>query len=484
LVYVLLIISLITAIALTVSVIIINELKLTTSVVDATMAYYAAEAGLERGLYGVRVMRESGVTLTEALSKIQGYADSNDFVNNSTYTDAGSATQSSEISHQVLKENQYLQADYYNVDNPLAPSVVKSITVQNGTRASNPDTASWAEVSWIAWNENGTLGESTSARKVVGPTDLQPDEIQSEGWPINLNTFGSGFVPSGYRVRIKALFGDLSNISVTPYDQVGGPYQGGSKVTNLASQIVIKSVGERNKFKQALTAILPWKLPLFGLYDYVLFSEGEIAKTTILSQPVYSSGVIQVEADLDYDIPEQCDSECVQCQRPKGKWNGEVCFSDSDMFGGETFVKCNTETTFSKGHCVMQAEGNKYWGWTLPIPDHVPAGDNYYVSMRALYSGDKSCASGDCGRRIAVEINGQSSIVGDHDNDISDTVWQTCTIPESFTIGNLMEPASRTIKFTIEPLAGVGSPSGWDDGEKVLVDWYQLSTYKIFPDCP
>jgi hypothetical protein len=484
LVYVLLVISLISAIALTVSVIIINELKLTTSAADATMAYYAAESGLERGLYGVKVMRESGAILSDALSTIQSYVVSNGFVNNSTYTDAGSATQASEISHQAIKENQYLQADYYDVDSPLAPSVVESITVQNGTQASNPDTASWAEVSWIAWDENGTLGESTSARKVIGPTDLQPDEIQTDGWPINLNTFGSGFVPSGYRVRIKALFGDLSNISVTPYDQVGGPYQGGSEVTNLASQIVIKSVGEKDKFKQALTAILPWKLPLFGLYDYVLFSEGEIAKTTILSQPVYSSGVIQVEAELDNNLPERCSEGlgigqglCSACQALG--WSGLECFSS----GANKYVSCNYPVG-QTGQCTLEANGERYWGWTLPIPDTIPAGDNYYVSMRALYSESAPCPSGDCDRKIAMEINGQSSIIGDYDVDPTDTVWQTCTIPESFTVGNLTELASRTIKFTVEPLAGAGPPSGWDSGEKVLVDWYQLSTYKIFPDCP
>ena len=480
LIYVILVISLISAIALTVSVIIINELRLTTVAADAAMAYYAAESGLERGLYGVKILRESGSTLTEALNIIQNYFDDAGFLNNTAYTDQGSSTQPTDISHQEIKENQYVQADYYNVDSPLAPSVVESITVQNGTQASNPDTASWAEVSWIAWDQNGTLGESTSARKVIGPTDLQPDEIQTEGWPINLNTFGTDFTPSGYRVRIKALFGDLSNFTITPHEGING---GGDVVTDLPSQIVIKSVGERDKFKQALTAILPWRLPLFGLYDYVLFSEGEIAKTTILSSPIYSSGVIETNANFTGNWCTGCDS----C-RSQG-WLGLECSLQPPGNGGH----CSGSSIVPWGAVCKLNTSENDWGFTLPIPDFVPQGDEYYVSVRGTYvycdEVDKGTGSY-CGREIAVEINGQSAVVGDQEPS-NNIVKHTCTIPEPFSLGDPSLPEedpSRTIQFSVHPYGFSGTPGadpgGWHPDEYFLVGWYQLSTYKIFPDCP
>ena len=128
------------------------------------------------------------------------------------------------------------------------------------------DPSTWAEVSWIAWDDQGTLGESIAARKLIGPTDL------ANGWTINeLDVFDdplNDIIPRGYRLRIKALFGDLSRVSVIPYDEPNGA----GNIVDLPSLIQIKSVGERSALKQSLTATVPWKIPLYGLYDYVLFS--------------------------------------------------------------------------------------------------------------------------------------------------------------------------------------------------------------------
>ena len=81
-------------------------------------------------------------------------------------------------------------------------------------------------------------------------------------------------------------------------------------------------------------------------------------------------------------------------------------------------------------------------------------------------------------------------------NDVGRTdtdKWYTCTIPESFVLGDPSLPAddpSRTLKVTIHPFSyNLGPNPDWDDDhpysdEQVQLDWYQLSTYKIFPDCP
>jgi hypothetical protein len=93
---------------------------------------------------------------------------------------------------------------------------------------------------------------------------------------------------------------------------------------------------------------------------------------------------------------------------------------------------------------------------------------------------------GDCGRKVAVEISGQASIVDDQGaSGAPDPDWHTCTIPDSFSISDPADPSGRTIKITADPLSAPGNQGyDWDDGEAIWVDWYQLSTYKVFPDCP
>jgi hypothetical protein len=501
LIYVLLVISLITAIAITVSFIIVNELKLTASAADATMAYYAAESGIEKGLYGVKVFRNNNTpfynndaTINSTLEYIRAYHDTG-FSNAASYTNDQTTSVSSSIINREIKKDGYAQADYYEIDDPLGQTLpnttVRSLLIQNN----GANLGSWAEVSWTAWNNQGTLGASIKAKVIIGATNLQ------NGWVINdlsvfQNVFQNGilvpFVPTGYRLRIRALFGDLSSLTVTPYDQPDGPSGGGNIVTDLPAQLAITSIGKRNTFKQALTATVPWKLPLSGLYDYVLFSEGEISKTTILSQPIYSSGVIQVEAAINsgdackYDRCNECSS---YLGGPLG-WSGLACYS-SDPDPQNSPVLCTGSKASGPdgqpaGICELAAyhTGYELWGWQLPIPNSIPAGGEYYVSIRTQYANGNCDGNNYCGRKIAVEISGQSSVVDDQ-AAAGDKEWHTCTIPEAFSVSDVSDPSGRNIKFTIEPFGGPENPKDvWNKDETVYIDWYQLSTYKIYPDCP
>lgn len=455
LVYVLLIVFLITAIAITISIIIINELRLTRTASDATLAYYAAESGIERGLYTVKRLRTDGTqTLQSAVGVIQGLGDS--LSNTTRYDNSESAAQSAIIQNQFIAQDRFIQADYYDFENPLNPvQITESLVISNA--GNNP--FSWAEVSWVAWDEHGTLGESAGARKIIGPTDL------TIGWTIpDLDTFDA-IDPRGYRIRIKALFGDLSSVTVTPYDQPNGA-AGGGAIVDLPSLIEIKSIGEKSSLKQALTATIPWKIPLFGLYDYVLFSEGELLKSIILSDPTYSSGPIHIERALNEGV------SCTNYASCQGLgWLATDAYSSMN-----DNASCDT---ISGGQgCFINPEGDIY-GFGLPIPSSVVAGDTYYLSARMYYQCSGSCGAED--RDIAVEINGQSSIIPDQAASL-DGVWRTCTLPETFTVGDTTLPighAARTVKFTNHP-SGAGQ---WSVDDLVFIDWYQLSTFKLFQDC-
>lgn len=441
LLYSLLVISLLTAIAVTISIIVINELKLTSSAADASMAFYAADSGIERGLYTVSARRnDSSATLSQTLLEIQAMVElPYAFENLAKYSNGLSATKTSKISNEEVLQDHYIQADYYDGDSPLAPDanrLVHSVTIQNS--ASNP--SSWAEVSWTAWDKNGTLGTSDNARVVIGPTDLQ------NGWSFDLDVFSS--IPVGYRVRIRALFGDLGGLSVTPYyldTSVNPPEL--KEVTDLPSHIVIKSVGTRGNFKQSLTATVPWKVPLFGLYDYVLYSEGDILKNIILSQPVYSSGTIQIESNIIGVPPFSCGT-CAACRTA-----GWLAFAAPACIDPTT---CSINSA-SPSYCTLGASNASF---TLPIPTTVPNGPAYYISLRY-----KVGASGVLETTINDPNEGELGLTSSY---TSNADWVTCTIPESFALSSA---TNRTIQF----LHNIASP--------LMLDWYQLTTYKVFNDC-
>ncbi len=509
LLYSLIVISLITAIAIIISVIVVNEIKLTSAASNGVQAYYAAESGIEQGLFAVKIFRNNQEdTLEEVRNLILSYEDNN-FENNASYKNIQTDILTSKVENAFVKENDFIQIEYYDVNDPLDPSVnVVGITVKN----SGDDPATWAEVSWTAWDSNGVLGTSNTAKKFIGPTDL----ARVNGWPINnLDVFDSdpvsGFdgTPVGYRVRIKALKaiptatgeGNLSSLTVIPYDGTPPPLGASHEVTDLPTQLVIKSVGERNNFKQSLTATVPWNLPLFGLYDYVLFSEGEILKDIILNAPTYSSGVIEIEGDIRSNCDGNCnpydDGDCCGICKANG-WSGLECISP-DIYPFNN-IECVDSDVNGDGWCrlmvILPADSShwdNYWGFTLPIPDGVPEGDEYYVSLRTFYD-DNNCidknGDGSCDRDLSVEINGQSSVIKEPNG--SDGSWVTCTIPESFSLGDpilLPDDPSRTIQITTRPFPPDSNEGddGWQDStgfsESVMLDWYQLSTYKIFPDC-
>ncbi|MFH1207283.1 MAG: pilus assembly PilX N-terminal domain-containing protein [Patescibacteria group bacterium] len=428
LIYALLVIGLLTAIALTVSLVIINELKLTSSSTDGTLAYYAAESGIEKGLYGVKVKRDEGVmSLTNTVSLVAAYA-ANFTSNNASYANDQTVSGTSLIINRALTENEMVQADYYDVDNPLDPDddrIVNQVLVSNS--GNNPD--SWAEVSWIGWDATGLLATSVDAKKIIGPTDL------SNGWTINLaNVYTAGITPVGYRLRVRALFGPITGLSVFPSNS-------GTEVTVLPSQVIIKSVGKRNTFKQALTATVPWRLPLSGLYDYVLFSEGELSKDIILSRAIYSSGVIQVEANASADC-----ADCATCQAVG--WSASACTAGTSCTSGSPF------------YCAAAAANNYF---TLPIPSSVTAAQELYISVRV------NSASTSAEVTISDPAEGE---VGFTFNPSSSGTWKTCTIPEPFSLGS--GTVGRSVIFK----------NLTTTGQQLQVDWYQISSYKIFPDCP
>jgi len=485
LLYSLLVISLITAIAIIISIIVVNEIRLTSAASNGVQAYYAAESGIEKGLYAVKVYRsDQEVDLQQAANAISAFIENN-FENNASFENMKTDFITAKVENVFVEENDYIQIDYYDVSDPLNPdpdNIVYGIRVRND----GDDPATWAEVSWTAWDDQGVLGTSTIAKKVIGPSDLS----RPNGWPINnLDVFSeddtTGFdgMPVGYRVRIKALKaipsevgeGNLSSLTVIPYSVSPQIATDSDIITDLPTQLVIKSVGDRNDFKQSLVATVPWQLPLFGLYDYVLFSESEILKDIVINPPTYTSGIIEIESSID--PADRCIDQdtCTNCTTAHN-WDA-ICTSGAPLATcyGENNMDDVVGTTPIPGQCKISPQVNMN-GFYLPIPDTVPEGENYYLSYRAFYD----CGGGCVDRDLTFEINGSSVVVNDPVAG-QDEVWHTCTVPDTFILGEPslpMDDPARVVAIMNYPIGNT-----WTPGDIVRVDWYQLSTYKVFPDC-
>lgn len=453
LLYSLLVISLFTAIAITISVIVINELKLTASSTDATVAYYAAESGIERGLHTVKLARaDSTKTLQDAIDEVTALSADLDG-SNADYTDEDSEKETARFENVEVMEYEYIQADYYDVSSPLIPgAIVTTLDILNGDSVTNPDPTSYAEVSWTAWDEDGLLESSKSARKVIGPTDLE------NGWTIALAAPYSGsFVPVGYRIRVKALLGDLTDVTLTPRD-INGDLLGDD---DLPSQLKIKSIGTYRNFRQSLTATIPWKVPLYGLYDYVLFSESNILKDIILSAPTYSSGVIQIEADATQTC-DDCGLTANNCGAA-----GATC-SDCDWLAESCSIadiSCTIVAAPAASYCNLPAAGDKYY--TLPIPESIPASEEYYLSLRYR---PEAPSTGTLEILIDDPQTGELGLTFDYSDEDSTPEWDACTVAEPFSLSSELD---RNITYTNQ-----------DVGDYIDLDWYQVSSYKIFKDCP
>ncbi len=429
LIYAILILSVVSVIGFGLSFLIVRELQLTSVSHFSTEAFYAAESGIERGLYTVRTNRLSAAeTLSSTVTSIKAYSDSftngSSYKNNKTDVGGGGGTVGDILQDEVQ------QLDIYNIDNPSASVGVTQIDV-SGTNTSQQD--EWLEVSWFGWYlESGSFKLEAAQKRVVSHTELESTErivLDSAGLPNLL----------GYRVRLRPLYDPVENVSVIAYDDAA-PVP--NQVTIPQSQIVIQANGKKGDVEQALTATVPWRIPLFGAYDYVLFAEEKITKTVLSGQPVYTSGVIQVEDNLTAAC-----ANCGACQGGASGWLG-TCINT---------VSCGATPPTT---CTAGTNSN----FTLPIPSYVPgttAGTDYYLSVRVNYA----APTGDQALQITVDSISSSSMLNIVD---AYTAATSCTVPASFKLTN--DP-NRTIKFHVNGTAAT------------TIDWYQLSTYKIFADC-
>lgn len=251
LVLTLLIMSIMAVIALTLSVVIINQLKFSQNIDNAMNAYYGAESGIELGLYETR-----------KLDLTQDY--STGMFDNGVEWERRVELLRDEITFNRILENKSIQLDLFDPDNPECNSVGdNAIECINESMIVTWDGQVNLEISYTEWPIGPIVNWS--------PTEQTEKRFIATTSPYVLNTLKTDH---NYRVKVKPLFDDVENLSITLYNQDDGL----GDIVPIPNFLVINGVGSFRNSKQGIRVDVPRKIPLSPLFDYVIFSEDDVIK--------------------------------------------------------------------------------------------------------------------------------------------------------------------------------------------------------------
>lgn len=266
----------------------------TRGLYQKTPAFYAAESGAERSLFIVKRGRAdptgslctgttcSGAndiipllrTLTGTLGSGPAYAVSNNA------NETSSLDRPLEIS---LKQNQSVVFGFFPPDSlnllegsTALPKQIRLTNVGRGTQ----DLRAWIELRWAGFENVG--GKFSLPDN--GSVALRSISSANSGVTVVLtNPAGTGGCPGGLAlpcslynfVSVRALFADIERLRIEPLSDAGA-------VLRVPNRVLITSRGTVGSGTAAVNSVVTvstsWRLSPSNLFDYTLFSEGDITK--------------------------------------------------------------------------------------------------------------------------------------------------------------------------------------------------------------
>lgn len=246
--------------------IILNEIKQARNIDFSTVAYYAAEAGVEQAIYKLR--KENAVLncpvgvcgangFCSGGEKEACFSTTGDLSNQSSWTRTA-INKEWQIYGKIEKDNS-MQIDFFDPENAVAAGV-ESVKIEWMPNCVAP-AVSIIEVSYVSWDPSvGWLEETERKFKYTA--------FES---PAKINGFTS---TKAYRLRIKSFFCDISNVIITAW----GADNADPPQIEIPARIILNSTGKYSVVRQAIKVTMPRKSPMSGLYDYVIFSECSLVK--------------------------------------------------------------------------------------------------------------------------------------------------------------------------------------------------------------
>lgn len=261
----LLILASVLATSLTVGSIVLRELRITHTSDRAVAAYYAAESGLEQGLYWWRANQKAGdeLLVNESDAKVLSS-------NQAKWWRSSQVTENQLITS--LKKDQSTQLDLFDITNPLSESSqAQSLVISwDGNPSSCPSAgAEWLEISWAGW-KGGTLSNMNVEKRYFSNSNVWYNGSRQE-FIVNLPIDSVD-----YRVRLKALFADLCDLRVTAYKTTNGG--GPSDIYALPARLTINSTGQLINTRQSLSVTVPMYAPASNIFDFTVLSKCSILK--------------------------------------------------------------------------------------------------------------------------------------------------------------------------------------------------------------
>lgn len=229
----------------TMGIITLQNLQQSIAVDQGIVSFYAAESGVEDGLYELR-KKETAVASIPLSGTL-----------NNTASWSRTITSTVESLTKDIAKNDFWEINLYDPDSSLSPL---SVPIKSVTIAWQGSGVEWIEAEVDSWTATGDLIEPV---KTFIPGASNPGVVN----------FPSA-TTAVHRLRLKALYGNITDMTVTAFSELDGA---GSRVP-LPAQITLFSTGSFSRTKQALRATMPQRSPLSNVFDYVIFSEESLVK--------------------------------------------------------------------------------------------------------------------------------------------------------------------------------------------------------------
>lgn len=275
---------------------VISDINQAKAVDDSIIAYYAADAGMERSLYSV--MKQGAFESMEELKKDDSLYSTGEALleSKATWSIASSTDYEKIFFRQRLYNGQSVK--FYVLGRAKSEGKPKSLLVswKKGIDINEVESIVNLQVSMTQlFPQNKDIGiGQTKENVLIYYTDTNKIELSE---PINNGTcydFKDLLLPNSdprffdYMVELKAL-GDtysdyIDKISVSVYDQDCGSYSGDKDayLESFSSQgisnLTVRAEGFFGKSKQSIVAHLPPRNLASGLFSFVIFSEQDITK--------------------------------------------------------------------------------------------------------------------------------------------------------------------------------------------------------------
>ncbi|MFH1171726.1 MAG: hypothetical protein V1778_04265 [bacterium] len=288
----LIIMAAVTATALAAAAIVIAELRQTENLDQSITAVYAAESGLEDGLYIIKANRTS-LPLDTVKNTLLAEGSG---VNRVDLSTGATWSRSAELENRYiiprLSADETVNLDIFNPDNPAQTSI-QSLWVNWSWHCTSASAYVEMNTTMLTWDKTpqGFVSFDPATQHIYkvttacNPLPSSPERCQD----IKLTDVGGSQITPGkpYRFSFRLLVpGDTNtctadNVVITAYsDQYPWtiPQSADRHPISLPTTIQIKSVGSFARSQQALTASVPWRAPISGLLGFVLFSEEPVSK--------------------------------------------------------------------------------------------------------------------------------------------------------------------------------------------------------------